>query len=225
MIEDKKPTQARKIVDVSHPGQTAPSPNSKSVIISHHPTMKDPMVNADQSSAHEPEAPAPAKVSRTVIQPLPGSSLLTKPDPELPPNAVQQPASASDTPPDSDDQPAQTNVQPPAEPAPEQAEAKALVATSTGTTAQLGTKDVKSDAEIASAEDAEAKRQTELEAMIEDKRYNLPINTAENQRTQQFVVGGVVIGVILVAAWVNIALDAGIIHLGGVKALTHFFSN
>jgi hypothetical protein len=36
---------------------------------------------------------------------------------------------------------------------------------------------------------------------------------------------GVLLSLVLILAWADIALDAGIIQLGNVKPVTHFFSN
>jgi len=40
-----------------------------------------------------------------------------------------------------------------------------------------------------------------------------------------FIILGVVLILLLAAAWADIALDAGLIHLDGVRPLTHLFSN
>jgi hypothetical protein len=39
------------------------------------------------------------------------------------------------------------------------------------------------------------------------------------------VLLGIVLAVVLAVAWVDVALDAGLIQLGSVKPVTHFFSN
>jgi hypothetical protein len=36
---------------------------------------------------------------------------------------------------------------------------------------------------------------------------------------------GVVLAIVLALAWADIALDAGLIQINGVKPVTHFFSN
>jgi hypothetical protein len=36
---------------------------------------------------------------------------------------------------------------------------------------------------------------------------------------------GILLVVVLAVAWVDIALDAGLVEIGNVKPMTHFFSN
>lgn len=81
----------------------------------------------------------------------------------------------------------------------------------------------------AEQQDAEAEKQAKYDAQIqklaESKQYFLPINAQEKRRTKRFVVLGVLLSVLLALAWVDVALDAGLIQLGSVKPVTHFFSN
>ena len=64
-----------------------------------------------------------------------------------------------------------------------------------------------------------------IQKLVTEKRYFLPINTQEKRRTRHFIILGVVLILLLAAAWADIALDAGLIHLDGVRPLTHLFSN
>jgi hypothetical protein len=240
MADDTPPAKAKKIVDIAHPGDSAPSPNSKSVIITHRPTMRDPMMNDDTpvSDATEPsgtDTPTPAtRASHGVIQPLESSPkpvLLEAPAAGVP--AVTQATVSDDLPSSETAEKAE-----PATPAQFQSE---LTPTSTGTPklsaepvapktttsssdAKIGTKDIQTEADAASAEDAEAERQTNLQKLVDDKTYYLPINTLETQRTKQFVAIGSLLSIVLVVAWADIALDAGLVHIGNLKALTHFFN-
>lgn len=231
MAEDKKTApKLKKISDVANPGESAPSPNSKSVIISHHTTIQDPMVTAEnQSSSTEsaPENPAATPhAAKIIIQPLADSELL-KPTPEEPIEVDAELVSAVDKA-AIEDNPEQQ----PTNPVTEDVEAsptvtpKAEAATTTAITsdAKIGTKEVQTDAQVAAAEDAEAKRQAELAVMIANKKFYLPINTSDRQRTMEFIISGAILSILLGLIWVDIALDAGLIHLGGLKALTHFFN-
>ena len=103
-------------------------------------------------------------------------------------------------------------------------EPEAPKTTTSGSDATLGTKDIQSEAEMASEEEAEAKRQAELQTLIDNRTYYLPINTLETRRTKQFVLVGMLLGLILIVAWADIALDAGLVHVGNLKAVTHFFN-
>lgn len=99
----------------------------------------------------------------------------------------------------------------------------------------IGDKD-KADAEAeavkaaqAPVDDAAAKQAAEHEAamqkLVDSKQYHLPIKTVEQRRSRRVVIVGTLLSIILVLAWVNIALDAGLIELGDIKPVTRFFSN
>ncbi|HET7060030.1 MAG TPA: hypothetical protein VFH99_01785 [Candidatus Saccharimonadales bacterium] len=70
-----------------------------------------------------------------------------------------------------------------------------------------------------------AKQAAATQRLIDSKRYELPIDTVEKRKTKRFVVLGVVLAVLLTFAWIDVAIDAGIIHIGSAKPVTHFFSN
>jgi hypothetical protein len=74
-------------------------------------------------------------------------------------------------------------------------------------------------------EAAEAKRAVEVQTLVDSKTYFLPINSVERRRTKHFVIAGVLISIILAVAWVDVALDAGLVRIGDVQPLTHFFSS
>lgn len=86
---------------------------------------------------------------------------------------------------------------------------------------------VKSDP--AAEAEAEAVKETEraaaIQKLVDDKQYYLPINSVEKRRSRRFVALGVLLSMLLAVAWVDVALDAGLIHIGNIKPVTHFFSN
>lgn len=72
---------------------------------------------------------------------------------------------------------------------------------------------------------AKEKHDAEIQKLIDSRTYSLPIKTVEQRRSKRVVILGVLLSLVLIAAWINIALDAGLIEIGGVKPVTHFFSN
>lgn len=80
------------------------------------------------------------------------------------------------------------------------------------------------DKEAAELE-ASAKAQDEIDTLIAEKTYFLPINSVELRRTQHVAVFGTLIIILLALAWLNVALDAGFITIPGIAPVTHFFSN
>ncbi|HXE10077.1 MAG TPA: hypothetical protein VN554_01490, partial [Verrucomicrobiae bacterium] len=77
------------------------------------------------------------------------------------------------------------------------------------------------DAEAA----AQAEQDIKLHKLVESKKYFLPINAVEQRRSARVALAGALLALILAVAWVDVALDAGLIHLGNVKPVTHLFSN
>lgn len=73
------------------------------------------------------------------------------------------------------------------------------------------------------ADEVEAARDAEEEQIINSKRFYLPITNVEARRglTRSLVVLFLVI--VLTAVWLDVVLDAGIVHVGNLHALTHFF--
>ncbi len=80
-------------------------------------------------------------------------------------------------------------------------------------------------AEQEAAEAAQAEHDTAIQKLVDSKQYFLPINTVEKRKSKRFVALGIILSVVLALAWADIALDAGLIQINGVKPLTHFFSN
>jgi hypothetical protein len=202
--EDKKPV-AKAIVDVAEPGKTAPANNSKSVLVTNRPIVKDPMVkqSAEDASADTTESDkktGPVK-SHNVIQPLESSPTPEAPKTETTPESSEDPKSEESS------EPTETAASSSTEP---MAGAKAEVA-------------MDKVAEKAAAE--QAKHDASIEKLIESKKYFLPINAVEQRRSKRNVVLGLVLSVILTVAWVNVALDAGLVEINGIKPVTHFFSN
>ncbi len=81
------------------------------------------------------------------------------------------------------------------------------------------------DKDLADDADDIDENEAKIQKLVLEKRYFLPINSQEKRRTERFVVLGIVLILLLAAAWADIALDAGLVHIDGIKPLTHLFSN
>jgi outer membrane biosynthesis protein TonB len=90
--------------------------------------------------------------------------------------------------------------------------------------AEIKTKD-QAAAEIEDEAAKQAEHDANIQKIVDSKKYFLPINSVEKRRSARFVALGIVLSLLLAVAWVDVALDAGLIHLGNVKPVTHFFSN
>ena len=80
------------------------------------------------------------------------------------------------------------------------------------------------DAAAKKAAEEETKHNEAIEKIAESKQYFLPIKTEEQRKTARFALLGTLLIVVLGLAWLDVALDAGLIQFGSVKPLTHFFS-
>lgn len=210
-MADNKPA-AKRIVDVAQPDKVAALPTSKAVIVTNHGILRDPMV-----------ASRPANDELDVPSALPLAPP-SKPEPDTMSDGMQTAPSIR-----------KGVMKPLTETEKVAAPAVKAAPPAAAETAEVKQPDytppapVNDEAGLAlpdqKKKEAEAKRQAELERLVEEKTYFLPIKTVEQRRTARFVLIGVILSLLLLVAWLNIALDAGLIELSGLKPLTHFFSN
>jgi hypothetical protein len=270
MAKAKKPSGAKGVMDVTHPDKSAPSGNSKSVIINNRPLLQDPMVVPEEAKTARDEAGS-GKGSVAVTT----SPKVTQAAPEAPADPLPETSEAATDHPDNaaagtsdktatdatdaaDNQtgpPAADNATPDTIPAKSDGPKPPADADAAGTGAKNDENDDSATDEPDAGEDTSqdkepeassdkspakgnknapppdaaaeerAKRQAALEKLADSKKYYLPIDTVEKRRSRRFVALGVLLSLVLILAWADIALDAGIIQLGNVKPVTHFFSN
>ncbi|CAN5408679.1 hypothetical protein BH09PAT4_BH09PAT4_01520 [soil metagenome] len=58
---------------------------------------------------------------------------------------------------------------------------------------------------------------------IEKEKYFLPITTAETRRMRREILFATLFVLVLIVVWLDIMLDAGLLSLGNIKAVTNFF--
>ena len=80
------------------------------------------------------------------------------------------------------------------------------------------------DAAAKKAEEEKAAHEAAIQKLVDTEQYFLPIDSVENRKVKRFIALGAVLIVLLGAAWVDVALDAGLVQLGGLKPATHFFT-
>jgi hypothetical protein len=69
---------------------------------------------------------------------------------------------------------------------------------------------------------AEAAAAAKIADLVKQEKYVLPINAVERRRSKQIVVAGLLLIILLALVWLDLAADAGFIHMPGLP-LTHFF--
>lgn len=216
MSDDKKPAKNTKKPskpDVEKPGKSAPSPTSKPVIVTHRPIMKDPMVVTDDDGAGEKKGKEDlAHTTGPKLQPL---------------HKTEE--KAEDKAEDQADEKAPESVEEKPGPQDEAPEAPTENSESKTENEPAAQEDSQGEAKTQQKADVEASQKKEqaaaVQKLIESRRYELPINAVEKRKTKRFVVLGILLAILLVLVWADIALDAGLIKVNGVKPVTHFFSN
>ncbi len=253
MAEAKR--SQKRVNDVTHPDKTAPTPSSKPVLVTNRPMLKDPMVVDDSPlSADLETAPllrANGKKSTSKSKPS-SEKVLTPPEtvshdaepddkstePEVmrdsgkdQPHATESAEKAEVTAGlsvDHIEKPEKTIAELAAE-GKQKADQSAenSVETSSDTDdADGGVVKQPADKTDPALEQAEQEQHDAgVQKLIDGKQYFLPINAVEKRRTKRVVLLGVVLSLVLALVWVDVALDASLIKVSGLKPLTHFFSN
>lgn len=211
----KRRTGSQGVFDISKPGSAhiPASPNSRPVMITNRPVIKDPMVNEVAVEDPKPE-PKQQPTKKIVITPLhdnivPEDKIVVSDvvtvEPVVP--VIEKP----ETKPDVADEvvPELPKMLNPIMPAgvpvlkdekqltPEQAEAAAKAA---------------------------QERAAKVRQAIEKEQYFLPINAIEEQRSRRVAILGLLLIIVLAVAWYDIALDAGLLTNMYELPHTHFFT-
>lgn len=211
----KKPA-AKTFMDVSHPNRTAPTLTSKPVIVTNRPIMKDPMMS-DSGSKSEPSVSKIEVNSKTSMKP--------KLQPlAAPVEEVTEAADVTEKPVVTAKEEENPEVIEVAETEKEkEQEQEPKLPTEPENRSDDTIRDPSKDQE--EEEKKLAEEAAAIQKLIDEKQYFLPINSLEKRRTKRVVAVGILLSVILAAAWFNIALDAGLLQIEGVKPVTHFFSS
>jgi hypothetical protein len=185
------------------------------------PSAAEPTAAPTQAKVEPPSQVQPLIESLPKPEPVPAPAPAAEPEAPAPDEEPDKPAEAEPPKaPEPEPEPVpEAEPTPDAEPAPEE-EAESEESSESGTDQSAAKK---------ADPDPEAKQQADRDAAIQklvnDKQYFLPINAVEQRRSKRFVALGVLLSVVLLLAWGEIALDAGLIDVPGVQPLTHFFSN
>ena len=203
-MNKSKPKSTATIIDVARPNETAPSDTSVPVIVNNRPLLRDPMMANESQSIDKPATETPElspTATKINIQPLgyKEDEVVNTEDKGKESDKVEL-VPAEEVVPSTQDQ------------------SENLISVEN----QAETKTEEEKNVIESEE--QAKYDADLQELVVSKKYYLPINTVQKRRTKRFVAIGVGVTILLVVIWIDIALDAGLIKIGGLKALTHIFS-
>ena len=228
MAATKKKT-SKKVMDVAHPGKSTPAATSKPIIITNRPIMKDPMMAEENEPAQEATAPTlPHKSTPTKVIPLsePTDPAEVKenaePTPEVPDTVSTDAPQEAVAPAEPEVKETPQEKEPATKPAPVHfAAPESEEAPSDDTPAPSLTP----DEELEAAATKATERDAALQKLVDSKQFFLPINSVEKRRTKRVVVIGILLSIVLVLLWLDVALDANLIQIPGINPVTHFFSS
>lgn len=181
------------IFDVAKPGKATPSPTSRPVIVGHGPMLKDPMVS-QQSQTEEPSS-----------APEPGQKLAAETHKTLtPPSETSSPSETTDV--------AEPETAPPAS-GPTDAEIRETEKRQNESAVVEAVANQAAKKKSGKSTPEDIARQNELEKLIEDKTYFVPIGQVK-RRHHKHVFWTIFILLILVLAGGYVAIDLDMLDVG-----------
>jgi len=235
--EAKKPAtdSTAKRIDVTSNDEPASDGVAKAVVITSRPILKalSEATPAEAQSAPNvqtaPPLPAATEAkkatNKSVLKPL---ALSTEKASATEPDKSDQQTAESVATPTVDATPAAmpTPTKTVAAPVPTGQTTNGVKNSDDSASDDVETKDAtQTEQELNAETEAQAKHDEAIQKLIDAKQYFLPINAVELRKTKHFVVLGVIFSLLLLVAWADIALDAGLVQIPGIKPVTHFFSN
>ena len=200
-----------KAFDVIAPGKAVPAPSGRPIIVTNRPMIKDPMA---------PASPATAKaVGTTLLEP---SGVSRTADPVKPPAETPAPVKAANPAPT----PAPVSPEEPATPhLPETAPTDSIMdADDEGHPTEKAEAGA-TDEPQKEADQAQQAAQAAQEKVITSKQYYLPISNGDRRRDTRTALLILMLVLIGTLVWLDLVLDAGIVHIPGIHAVTHIFSS
>jgi hypothetical protein len=187
--------KAKQVFDVSKPGKSLPSATSRPVITGHGPLLKDPMVSQKEEDETKETPAEEAKISTAekIIAP-PEEMSSTKSTDEDKKEEQKKPAKDESLIKLTEEAPEPKQEEP----------TEAATVDAVAEQAVKGQKNGPTPEDIA--------RQQELEKMVEDKKYFVPIGQVTRRRNTRRAVAVLLLVLVLVLVGAYLALDSGLIE-------------
>ncbi len=211
---EEKTDDTDKVFDVSRPGESMPSATSRPVIITGRTTVGDPMVSPvhdKKEDEKEDEETSRDAGDEGMIMSAPKKNRI-----EPLHTTIVAEDESEDEQPKSQDKDVDTKQADERTDEAEDAQEIAEVASEVSTKKQT-------QVENAKKQDEAEKKQAEIEALVNNKQYFVPINAVQKQRSMRFVLLSLGF-LLLVVAGALAAADAGLIELG-IDAPTDFIQD
>jgi len=226
-MASKASNKPDKVFDVAKPGKTAAGASGRPLIVGHRTLMQDPMVK----DADDIDAPSTAPVLDEDDKPSGGASKTTlsskimepsptkvepveekEPDVEVEVKTDDQPPAEEPEPEPAveDTTPTKDEAKPPEDKAEEDTTSdSATVNTVAGQVAKKQQDQKEQEAEIA--------KTAEIEKLIDDKKYYVPIGEKKRKRSMRHIFLGMVLVLVLGFLLVNVLMEVGIIHINNIQ--------
>ena len=226
-MASKTSSKPDKVFDVAKPGKTAAGASGRPLIVGHRTLMQDPMVKDSDDIDTPPTAPeidtedkpsggAPTstlsskimKPSPTKVEPVnakePETKVEVETDGKPPSEEPESEPAAEDTAPAREE----------AKPAEENAEASA---SSDSATVNTVAGQVAKKQQDQKEQEAEIAKTAEIEKLIDDKKYYVPIGEKKRKRSMRHILLGIVLVLVLGFLLVNVLMEVGIIHIYNIQ--------
>jgi len=222
---NKKPSsQEEKVFDIASPGKSIPSASGRPIIVSHKPNVSDPMVapttqKTESEKTDEKSDTPSAGEGAEMVMAAPKKNRIEPLHTDIKPDAVKEGTDEEEKKEGPNlgepaEAPAADSVQDTDQPKDNEASEEIADAANEVTTKK------QAQSEAAKQEAEAAKRQAEVDALINNKQFFVPINAVQKRRSMKLVIFLLVL--ILILLGFLIAWDAEVFNLGA-KAPTDFF--
>ena len=228
----------KKLIDVSPPSSVIQPANSKSIIIGHSPMVRDSTIIEDNQNDNQSEPTNESATHHLKISPLTdqlSSNDQTSPD-KQPNSILEEPRELKLEPSESlkkeisanENQIEPEKVSPKVEGvdlATDQPEIKTTTQSVDGQPDKVDSLEKPQDNQDQQAElNASLAKQAHLNELIASKKFFLPINGKEKSKNKKTILIGLLICLVLIIAWVDVDLDAGLIANTYNLPHPHFFT-
>lgn len=213
-----------RVFDVTRPGKSMPSASSRPVIVTHKPNVSDPMVSpknpekSDSNEATDDDGPSAGEGADMVmaapkkgrIEPLHTDIVPDSEQSEVPEEKEARAESEDSETPEEEKTSSQAT--------PEEDEA-AKPSTEDESSDEISdmaaeaTTKKQAQNEAAKKEADAAQKQAEVDALINNKQFFVPINAVQKRRSMKLVVVSLVVIFVAVAGFI-VALDAELLDIG-----------
>lgn len=236
MTDSTKSKTDKRVFDVAKPSTTPASPTSKPLIVAHGPIMHDSTIVENENGEEKTDEQTNIAMTSThniKIEPL-NDIETDKHEAESVPNGDNIQVSDDKTldQSKSEDQPLDPKPEQTTEvkqdnevkSATDESKTEAQTTKSAEDGTSEPTKTVEDPKILEEEQRLLAEKQAKINGLVDSGKYFLPINMVEKRKNQRVVIVGIIICIILAIAWVDVALDAGLISNSLHLPHTHFFA-